>query len=115
MKVADFRTQTTIVSTPSTGVVAVYANTSGILIAVNENGVLFQVGTQVTGNISMANQTVSTGFGLFKQGGGTVQTGLFYGSTGTYSVPTLLGAPVGFLPFTGPSGELIGIPYYTRS
>ena len=39
-KVRDFRTQTSTPATPGAGVVAIYANSSGILNLVNENGVL---------------------------------------------------------------------------
>lgn len=116
MKAADFRIQTTQPDSPSAGVVGIYSNSSGILIAKNEYGTTYQVGTQSTGNIAMAGQTVATGFGYFPSNVlPNAVTGVFYGSTGTYKVPTLLGTPAGFLPFIGPSGELIAIPYFTRS
>ena len=90
MKIADFRVQTTVPSTPSVGVVGTYANPSGILTIVNENGTTYTVGQQWSGTSTLSS-IVGTAWAT------GVLTGAAY-----------------FLPVVGPSGILLGIPAWRR-
>lgn len=115
-KTKDLRVQSSTPSSPSAGVVALYANNSGILHIVNSAGTTYQVGGQVVNNIAMLNQTVSTGYAFLRDSvANNGVTGIFYGGTGNQTVATLLGAPASFIPIVGPSGQLWAIPVYVRS
>lgn len=87
MKIADFRIQTSVPTTPDAGVLGVYANSSGILISVDANGAIRQLGTQYTGVYT--NSQVSTGAAL-------TTTGITYGGPGG----TGLSTPSKWLPIT---------------
>ena len=84
----DLRVRTTVPSTPTVGVVTQYVDASGILSQVNENGTIYPVGQQWSGNLfgSQITPVVSVGVS------GTL-TGASY-----------------FLPVIGPSGQRLAIP-----
>lgn len=111
----ELRVQSSTPSTPSSSVVKLYVNNSGILHMLNSNGTAYQVGTQSVNSISMLGQTTTTGLGVFLGGAGIAVTGIFIGSTGNSLRTMYLGNPAGFLPVTGPSGENWAIPAYVRA
>ena len=84
----DLRVRTTVPNTPSAGVVTQYVDASGILSQVNENGTVYPVGQQWSGNLN----------------GAQIAPVLSVGISGT-----LTGASY-FLPVIGPSGQRLAIP-----
>jgi hypothetical protein len=79
----DLRVRTTLPSTPSVGVITQYADPSGLMYHINENGTLYAVGQQWSGSVN-------------------AQIPLTIGGT-------LTGASY-FLPVIGPSGQRLAIP-----
>ena len=94
-KSKDLRVQTAVVATPVAGVVSLYADASGIINSVNENGAIYSVGQLYSG--SAANM------------GFPVTQVLSLGITGT-----LTGAAI-FLPVVGPSGVRYAFPVWRTS
>ena len=91
-KSKDLRVQTTVVGTPAVGVVSVYADTSGVLSLVNENGTIYPVGQQWSGNVVGAQFSPVVSMGV-----SGALTGAVY-----------------FLPIIGPSGQNLMIPAWKR-
>lgn len=112
-KTKDFRTQTATPATPAAGVVSYYVGTSGELKYVNSAGQVRNASSYFAENLANSNIT-ATGFGIFRKATSDV-TGLLYGSSGTYTVPTILGEPSMWFSVLGPSGQLLAIPAYNRS
>lgn len=104
-----------------TGVFAQAANTGWYNYFVNASGQLMcqpPVGDPFQAAASYATtgarEVVSSGLGIFNNVTSTV-TGIFYGTTGQDTRPTLLGAPNYWISAVGPQGQLLAIPAYTRS
>jgi hypothetical protein len=94
-----------------TGTYSYYANASGALMVKLSDLSTRQAATNFA--TTGAREVVSTGLGVFSSVG--VSTGLFYGNTGLYQYPTLLGAPNFWIQAFGPQGQLLALPAYTRS
>jgi len=100
MKIADFRTQgSTVPSTPTDGVIGIYANGSGVLQKINSAGTVSDVTADFTK--TYVNAQISTG--LF------TQTGACFGSATTNN--TGLGAPTIWAKINI-SGTVYGVPAY---
>ncbi len=107
-----FRSQTGTFAPSTTGWFSYYANASGQLLCQPPVGAPFSPATSYA--ITGAREVVTTGLGVFTSVG-NVATGLFYGNTGLYNYPTLLGAPNFWISAIGPQGQLLAIPAYNRS
>ena len=84
----DLRVRTSIPSTPTVGVVTQYADASGLMYHINENGTLYAVGQQWSGNLNGSQIAPVLSVGI-----GGVLTGASYA-----------------LPVIGPSGQRLFIP-----
>ena len=93
MKIADFRVQTTVPDAPGAGVVGVYADASGRLVAKGSDSILRGVGLFFTGSVQ--NNGIATG-GAVGLGTGVVFT------NDTNTVQTGLGNPAKWFTVTGP-------------
>ncbi len=113
-KCADFRTQSSAVATPGAGVVSYYVNSSGILRFVDSAGV-DTVASTFQPTVLANAQITATGTVSFPTNTVALATGHIYGTTGTYTIPTIMGEPNVWIPFTGPSGQLYAVPAYLRS
>lgn len=110
-----FRAQTGWNPNPASGVFDYYTNLSGILHFITSGGSVYPVGTYLpsTGLKSTgALSNVVTGNAVFAGINSVV-----YGASGNSfnSAPTVLGEPSFWLPFTGPNGQLLAVPAYTRT
>ncbi len=99
----QFRVQSTVPSSPDSGVVTLYANASGSLVVKASDGSLSFVGGQLTGTLGGA--AIATG------GAGTVSTGVLFSSV-TTAVQTGLGQPSFWIPVLGTDSKTYGIPAY---
>lgn len=107
-----FRAQTGVFAQSTTGWFNYFCNASGQLMCQPPVGNPYQVAASYA--TTGGRDAISTGLGLMTTVG-NVGTGLFYGSTGDYRYPTFLGAPNYWISATGPQGQLLALPAYTRS
>ncbi len=99
----QFRVQSTAPSTPDSGVVTLYANASGSLVAKASDGSQSIVGGQLTG--TLGGLSIATG------GAGTVSTGVLFSAV-TTAVQTGLGTPSFWAPILGPDNKMYAFPCY---
>lgn len=100
MQNADFRTQTVVPTSPTTGVYTLYVNADGILTQVDSNGTLRQAGNRWTG--TFGNGAVATG------GTASLTSGTVF--TSDAGVVTGLANPIAWLPVKGPAGQNWVVP-----
>ena len=101
MKIADLRIQTTTPSSPSVGVVGLFANVSGVPVTVDSNGIVTQVG-----NSYLTASLVTPTGGIARLG-----TGVVFGGNSS-AIATGLANPTRWLAVTV-SGQNLVIPAYS--
>ncbi len=112
----ELRIQTGIVAPPSAGVVKIYANASGQVIVLNQNGTTGSLAGSFAQNLSQAGgASVSTGLARLNVTAVTWASGAVYGTTGTngLGLTELLGKPTQWYKIIGSSGESYVIPAYS--
>lgn len=109
----EFRFQPSNPGTPSeTGVSRYYAGLSGELKFVTDAGSVYDHSAfYVTTNAASA---VTTGTSAFVGGAGIAVTGIAFGTTGSFTRTSFLGAPNAWVS-VNISGATYSIPAYTRS
>ena len=101
MKIADFRTQTTVPSAPTAGVIGLYADASGVLTIQNSAGSLYKVAGAATGTFT---SLAITG------GSARLATGVVYGGNNS-AITTGLATPAIWIPYVA-NGTTYLIPGY---